>query len=495
MDVDTGLFFDNFQFISFKEQCEDRRKITRKRFLLNLESNEYYPPEGHVCFSFKSKSKSDDIEMTDDDYSETSKQFFYIGGGYSSEEASWNFASCLNFYRFSQSVNDLWIDDGGSVKLSGASFPPLRGSACGELRVSDDPCNTVILFWGGCNLGQQYGPTNELITLTCKRQRQKEIFDVTVLPEKNSLYEDDLFKNLNFQHGDIPCPRFGHSLTKISETEFLMFGGLTMPYRQGYDVSKTFYQCHPEFYLYVLSARMKEMMLHSEWKGAFHDESLCKRAFHTATLCKDDIVVIGGAVYENSKLKKRVSLREIIFLNISSVEPSSVKSKPVINLDKDTFISSHAAAICPADPNLLCVFGGYQQNEELVSCKVPPSAKLFIIDLNNSMLLKTLNETGFETAGHTMTFIDSDTMLINGGTNKSLALFSSKPMTPDPCDLGGDCKIDDSFMAPIPWIQCEGLCGRWLHQFCIGLRMAPRGKYICEDCKSNPQNRRRSNQN
>ena len=91
------------------------------------------------------------------------------------------------------------------------------------------------------------------------------------------------------------------------------------------------------------------MVPHSEWKDAFHNESMCKRAFRTAALCKDNIVVIGGAVYENSKLKKQIGLREIIFLNISSVEP-------VINLDKDIIISSLCSSNLPSIPRFAWCF-------------------------------------------------------------------------------------------------------------------------------------------
>ena len=60
----AGIDVEGFKFVSFKEQSEDCRKITRKRHLLNLEAKGFYPPEGHVCFS------GGFTEETDEEYSE-----------------------------------------------------------------------------------------------------------------------------------------------------------------------------------------------------------------------------------------------------------------------------------------------------------------------------------------------------------------------------------------------------------------------------------------
>ena len=49
---------EGYCFVSFEQQCEDTKQITRKRHLLNVEALEFYPPEGHLTFSLNLPASS-----------------------------------------------------------------------------------------------------------------------------------------------------------------------------------------------------------------------------------------------------------------------------------------------------------------------------------------------------------------------------------------------------------------------------------------------------
>ena len=145
-----------------------------------------------------------------------------------------------------------------------------------------------------------------------------------------------------------------------------------------------------------------------------------------------------------------------------------------------------------AHPSLVYIYGVYHQPVTKTSGQVSPSSTLIIIDVVNKLVLKLVGPETFSTAGHTLTFIDEDTLLISGRTKRALTLYTSKPLIPDKCDRRDKCEIDESFVSPIPWVFCEGKCRRCLHQFCIGMKSAPKGKFICNDClQQRPGKRKR----
>ena len=70
---------ETFCFVTFKEHCDDTRKISRKRHLLEIEEKEIYPPEGHLAFHVLEQSdlcasRSDSSDSDDQDCNVESDQ-------------------------------------------------------------------------------------------------------------------------------------------------------------------------------------------------------------------------------------------------------------------------------------------------------------------------------------------------------------------------------------------------------------------------------------
>ena len=266
-----------------------------------------------------------------------------------------------------------------------------------------------------------------------------------------------------------------------------MFGGLTMPNlsSSSADCSNLFEQHHAaQETVYLLFVGANEKEFNPSWKEIKNNSSLSNRAFHKSTLIEGQIIVLGGAIYQNGKIVKRISLKDGLSLKVDEDDQLTVADFKSPNLLEDIYISSHATATTSAHPSLLYIYGGYQQTVAETSSPIVPCSSLLIIDVVKKLVLRQVGPDEFATAGHTMLFIDADTLLISGETKRALILFTSKLLVPDKCDLKDECQIDEDFVSPILWVLCEIKCQRWLHQICIGLKSVPKGKYICNDCRN-----------
>ena len=154
------------------------------------------------------------------------------------------------------------------------------------------------------------------------------------------------------------------------------------------------------------------------------------------------------------------------------------------NLGQDIFISSHSTCSSLESDKITFVFGGYQQNKPEITESIQESNVLFVIDNDTKFILKKVAPTDLATAGQTMFLIDSDALLINGGAKKTMSLYTKKELIPDKCELADKCTVDESTVAPIPWVKCDGQCNRWLHQHCIKLKVIAKGTFYCDDCKA-----------
>ena len=38
-------------------------------------------------------------------------------------------------------------------------------------------------------------------------------------------------------------------------------------------------------------------------------------------------------------------------------------------------------------------------------------------------------------------------------------------------------------------MKCEGICKRWIHQFCTGLKVMPKGKFIAKNVNKSSVNK------
>ena len=161
------------------------------------------------------------------------------------------------------------------------------------------------------------------------------------------------------------------------------------------------------------------------------------------------------------------------FLNIELVSPSH--------------LSSHAVHL---SGHILHIFGGYEANEALISTKPATSSTMLVIDLLRKVAISKVDSAEHATAGHSLVRLSGSVFLIGGGTQKEILLFTKFMPSADLCDLADNCIINNtSVTSPISWLKCEGVCERWIHQVCTGLRMIPKEKYICRDCKKTSKKR------
>ena len=495
---------EGYRFVSFKSKTEDRRKYTRKRHLLNISIKEVYPPEGHLLFtSFQNKgtdcSDSDtgsEIEEQPTNIDENIRNCFLIGGARKAEESTWQFSNELYTIIFNHSRSDFWLEDTichTANKFSGASLPGLTYSSgfVFEQQESDD---IAFIIWGGNNLSR-FEPVNELYCLSQQTVRKKIKYNTTIFLPSSDGFEDPRFRNIKLQNGDIPAARFGHSLTKVSVCKAIMFGGLCMPKRNtiAANCSDIFEQSNAPGQLFVLELNpaadfdATTVNVRPTWKKVNTINETLERSFHTATFIESlqSIVVLGGVSYKDGVASACFSLEEIVILKIEDLSGNfiSLKTEKIPSL-KDIYLSGHASTASPTEDTHIYLFGGYEQNSSAYDKNIRPSSNLFVIDVVRKQAIKKIAPNSMATACHSLTFVSQAVLIILGGTNQSIQLFTSKELVPDKCDLGTRCTIDDTFISPIPWIQCDGICKRWLHQFCINLKIVPKNEFICDQCKS-----------
>ena len=149
---------------------------------------------------------------------------------------------------------------------------------------------------------------------------------------------------------------------------------------------------------------------------------------------------------------------------------------------ESVYISGHSAPSSSKQDHIVYIYGGYQQPSSEITTKIEPSSNLFVVNIQSNTVLMKVASDDFATAGNSLLFVDNDCLLINGGTQKAMSLFTRKSLIPDKCGLGEACTIDENFVSPIPWIFCDGKCQRWLHMHCIALKVVPKGNFYCDQC-------------
>ena len=143
------------------------------------------------------------------------------------------------------------------------------------------------------------------------------------------------------------------------------------------------------------------------------------------------------------------------------------------------FLSSHTTT---ALADTLYIYGGYTQQQAEVDERYPASSSImYKIDTNTWKLDAEPIDAAYATAGASSSFLGESLLIVIGGTNKSINIYTKMAVPPDICDLGDSCNIEQSQTTPIPWILCEH-CKKWLHMFCLGLQAAPVNDYVCNKC-------------
>lgn len=221
---------------------------------------------------------------------------------------------------------------------------------------------------------------------------------------------------------------------------------------------------------------------------------VCCRAYHTAVFLpkQSSVLILGGVQYESVGATKRLDLRNVVCLKGDPVSLKFSLQVFSITYDRPVFISNHASVLSDCDDKLY-VYGGMQQAEphiptDVNSVQYEGAATMFVIDISEpdnwkcSSVQAEYAQSDFRTRGHSMVQLSPDCIMITGGVQKSIFMYTTTMMVPDPCDLREKCCISDSdVVSPIPWINCD-FCLRWLHQFCVKISKIPKNQSKCPDC-------------
>ena len=200
------------------------------------------------------------------------------------------------------------------------------------------------------------------------------------------------------------------------------------------------------------------------------------RAFHTASLHNNNIYIIGGRRCTNTILP----FHDITIFHIDNIRAREFHLSS-LHITQPIPIQLTYHYTIPYTDNLLCVYGGFQYKQAMAKPDVPEVSKcMHLIDLSETtpqMHDVEAPEQLYETAGHSMLILDSNCIMVCGGTAKHIFLYTSKDISTDPCALGDDCIIsmqDLEEKAP-SWIFCDGRCQKWYHVLCLKVKNIPSG--------------------
>lgn len=444
---------DGWRFLPYSSRSLDKRKLTRRRAELLLKMGDFFPAEGH-CSTILSCENSEEGRII---------RLAVTGGARRQEEGTWDSGSNVHVVTFNVDDEDVTTSNIVKATVTGAHIPPLTSAAM--VKNTDGH----LLIFGGMNTAF-LEPSNEMIHL---------------VPVDNNKFVSKIFKDQNtsqlvlrsdlLQSGDIPLPRFGHTLTRIGKTnKAILFGGLTMDQRHTQTIGRRFSQVATDNAVYVLD-------MHSmKWTRGQHATS---RTFHQAVYieARSCIMIIGGVLYAGREPKERLNLQSCLKINLHDDSITSIEECPLIGPPiYFSFGSAGVAAGC------IILQGGYQEERKDMNKHPHISGDMILVDIQ-ALEYKILNtDVHFKTAtvGHTSLSLDDTCVMFMGGSCETIFCYSSKTFTPGACDLADSCNISDSpEVSPIAWIQCEGHCKRWIHQFCADITIVPKGAWKCKQCQ------------
>jgi hypothetical protein len=195
---------------------------------------------------------------------------------------------------------------------------------------------------------------------------------------------------------------------------------------------------------------------------------------------KNAVAIVGGLRYVSPRQQEVYPLNKIVQLGFdTNCTEGKLSTVEISNLE-GIYLYMHACAIHPHNDNLLFVYGGYMsQSPNRVGESICPT--MYAIDLKSKLCAFTVNPTEFATAGHSINFMDTTTVLVSGGVKKSHSIFTNKDLLVDKCDVL-NCKLTAAHKSAVMWVGCDGTCNQWFHQVCLGLPKLPK-KYYCRPCK------------
>ncbi|XP_041478131.1 uncharacterized protein LOC121426054 [Lytechinus variegatus] len=463
--------FSDFDMIVLKASKQNKRNISRKKTQLNIKIGESYPPEGHCSIK--------------DSETEEQVRIFCFGGARRGEDSSWIESS--NILEFILKVDDdnAIISSIMPCKTKGGTLPPLQSAAVIEY-------NGRFLVWGGLDLAH-YECRDDLIILekmegtSQGRATPSTTFDVTYVQTRKNMVPSRRGAILDEQTGTVPQARTGHSLTQLGNTtNAILFGGVIYE-RQERGFTLQWEKSCQDGRFYVLDMETLSWSL-------IKVPSTQARAYHSANCIEKDgtlvLVIVGGLTFNKGSsmmAKNREPIHEVLVLtmNLDFVNPilqtvtlgaGSAQTSPV-------YLSYHATSVVG---NSILVYGGFQQESSAVNQNIA-STRVYQLDIESrlycllSKTAKHAKHSVFATAGHTLINTNNDFVCI-GGTSKQISILSDRNFEEDNCDLA-TCHIQDAEDTEIGWIHCEApRCGKWFHEFCLGLKRIP-AKYYCSACK------------
>jgi hypothetical protein len=442
LDVLNMSFYNQFRALPFKSFSNNPlRKLNRK----NSSETDYFPAEGHVNVCINSTS------------------YLFWGGARRGQEASWSAADTLYKCTYYVDDDDVNVDNISTVKLSGAKFTPLQSSAGFYV-----PTCSTLYVWGGLNLCL-YNMSQELLIV--KLHEKKGVVEIVQPPGGISLRE---------LKGEIPLGRCGHSLTHFDESLVILHGGLCFPHRNSCSSLSLFTNVTNDDCFY--SFDYDELL----WtKLSVHGP--VPRAYHTASTMvingMRSIVYVGGVTKTESTLH-RVSLSEVLILRMDSernflTETVTFGNSPAVG------VSYHSAAVIGP---YMFVVGGVDENN------LEGRHSITVFNFQSLSCEIVSLDPSFRSAGHSALVLSDDCLMICGGKQLQYFVYTSKPMVPSCCELNENCQImASSETSPIAWVQCEGSCKRWLHQYCVGVLDSnlSRKKFVCDLCKQSSKGKKR----
>ena len=126
------------------------------------------------------------------------------------------------------------------------------------------------------------------------------------------------------QEGNVPCARFGHTISRLDNQVAILFGGITFPKINSIDLgcSILYEQQLVKGDISVLKSKKDTIVqeqIKFEWiKASVSTFALLERAFHTCTFVKspNKIVIFGGITVENEKPQKRINLFDMTMITM-----------------------------------------------------------------------------------------------------------------------------------------------------------------------------------
>ena len=270
----AGTAAYDWRFLPLTAKVLEKHKVTRRRAELQMKMGAFFPPEGHCLTEVGREVEGGNLTI----------HLAVVGGACHQEERTWRSASLLHTVVLAADDDDVFVTSVEKNIVKGAEIASLSSAAM----VLDSERN--ILIFGGLNT--TYMETcNEILKLTPVRNQYRS----TLIKDPNHRC---ILPGDHVQDGDIPCVRFGHTLTRMgTSNRALLFGGLTMDQRHE-SLGRSFSQTSAPGCMYLLD------MDTIHWTQVPTD--MQSRAFHNAVYLPGtgQVLIISGMVYEGRGVKQ-----------------------------------------------------------------------------------------------------------------------------------------------------------------------------------------------